>query len=112
MSQGQGDHGCVDASCDEITGKSKVTEKTFKCPQCYRGLSQPVPVSPNLLKCITRRITCPIQTVQDSWIFCKAGLSPPQLFPPSRRLLVMEWVWQPLRIEHGPGNAQGAIQCR
>ncbi|KAG2741702.1 hypothetical protein P692DRAFT_20840352 [Suillus brevipes Sb2] len=38
-----GDHGCVDATLNEDTGKAMVTEKTFKCPQCYRGESLPLP---------------------------------------------------------------------
>jgi hypothetical protein len=41
----EGDHGCVDATPDVHTGRVLVTEETFKCPQCYRGKSRPLPVS-------------------------------------------------------------------
>ncbi|KIK39218.1 hypothetical protein CY34DRAFT_108333 [Suillus luteus UH-Slu-Lm8-n1] len=43
VSKDIGDHGCVDATLDEATGNVMVTEKTFKCPQCYCGSGQPVP---------------------------------------------------------------------
>ncbi|KAG1760558.1 hypothetical protein EV702DRAFT_985501, partial [Suillus placidus] len=39
----KGDYGCVDAAPDDLTGCVKVEANTFRCPQCYRAGSLPVP---------------------------------------------------------------------
>lgn len=45
VSKGLGDYGCVDCSPDDLTGQPKVTESTFKCPQCHRASNEPIQVS-------------------------------------------------------------------
>lgn len=38
------DHGCIDASADDLTGISKVTKESFECPRCYRANGTIIPV--------------------------------------------------------------------
>ncbi|OJA20362.1 hypothetical protein AZE42_07311 [Rhizopogon vesiculosus] len=37
VSKAPGDHGCIDASPNDVTGVVTVTESTFLCPQCHRA---------------------------------------------------------------------------
>ncbi|KIK32067.1 hypothetical protein CY34DRAFT_111124, partial [Suillus luteus UH-Slu-Lm8-n1] len=43
VAMAEGDHGCINAMPDEVTNTVTVEESTFRCPQCYRAESLPVP---------------------------------------------------------------------
>ncbi|KAG2139950.1 hypothetical protein BD769DRAFT_1384256 [Suillus cothurnatus] len=42
VSKGGGDHGCIDASPNPVTGDVKVTKATFLCPQCHHAVGKPI----------------------------------------------------------------------
>jgi hypothetical protein len=42
------DHGCIDATPDEITNVAPVEASDFKCPQCLREADTPLPVRNNI----------------------------------------------------------------
>jgi hypothetical protein len=44
VAKAQGDHGCIDATPDELTNVVDVDANTFVCPQCLRASGMPMPV--------------------------------------------------------------------
>lgn len=60
VAKAPGDHGCIDATPDELTNVVSVDSSTFRCPQCYRAAEEPLPVCGQFLL-----DTCKILTMND-----------------------------------------------
>ncbi|KAG2029783.1 hypothetical protein BDR03DRAFT_975540 [Suillus americanus] len=49
VAKAPGDHGCIDATPDELTDVVDVDASMFRCPQCYRATEKPLLVCPQFI---------------------------------------------------------------
>jgi hypothetical protein len=110
VSKGEGDHGCIDASPNLVTGDSKVIEATFLCPQCHHAARKPIEVSDTDKNHII--MANKARSVSSSRILCQTGFSVSQLFPVARNLLDMGWFQHPVCIKCCEDITSGAFQFR